>query len=99
MDQRNFQVLMTEVLKIINSLSPPIMNNFVIFRKNTHNIRQERYGQETMKFRAPALLANLYEEYKLANSLNIFKRKIKNWKCETYPCRLCQTFQKDLGFI
>ena len=61
--------------------------------------KQWGYGQETIKFRAPSPWANLPEEYKLASSSKIFKRKIKNWKCETCPCRLCQTFQKDLGFI
>ena len=108
--QRNLQVLMTQVIKIINSLSPQIMDNFFIFCEYTHNVRDfqvisnenkktVRYGQETKKFRTPSLRASLPEEYKLANSLNIFKRKIKNWKCETWPCRLCQTFQKVLGFI
>ena len=47
-----------------------------------------RHSQETIKFRTPSLWANLPEEYKLPNSLNIFKRKIKNCKCETCPCRL-----------
>ena len=55
------------------------------------------YVQETIKLRAPSPWANLPEEYKLASSSKIFKRKIKNWKCETCSCRLCQTFQKDLG--
>ena len=108
--QRNLQLLMTEVFKIMNGLNPPIIDKFFIFRENTHNIRNfqiisnenkktVRYVQETIKFRTPSLWANLPEEYKFANSLNIFKRKIKNWKCETCPCRLCQTFQEDLGFI
>ena len=37
--QRNLQVLMTEVVKIINGYAPPIMGNFFIFRENTHNLR------------------------------------------------------------
>ena len=36
--QRNMQVLMTETYKIINVLSPPIMENFFILRENTHNV-------------------------------------------------------------
>ena len=96
---------MTEVFKIMNGLSPPIMDNFFIFRENADNIRNfqilsnenknpVRYGQGTITFRTPSLWANLPEEYKLINSLNIFKRKIKNWKCETCPCWLCQTLKK-----
>ena len=96
----NFEdLLMTEVLRIINRLSPSIMDNFFTFHENAHNIRNFqiisnehkktlRYGQKTIKFRTPSLWANLLEEYKLANSLNTFKRKIKNGKCATCPCRL-----------
>ena len=66
--QRNLKVLMTEVFEIINGLSRPIMDNFVIFRQNTHNIRNFEiisnenkktvsYGQETIKLRTPSLWA------------------------------------------
>ena len=43
--------------------------------------RTANYGLETICYRA----ANLRPEYKLANSLNTFKRKIKNWKGENCP--------------
>ena len=88
----NFEdLLMTELFRIINRLSPPIMDNFFTFHENAHNIgnfqiisnehkKTVRYGQETIKFRTPSLWANLTEEYKLTNSLNTFKRKIKNGK-------------------
>ena len=60
------------------------MDKFFISCKNANNIRNfqiisnknkktKRYSQETIKFRTPSLWANLPEEYKLANSLNIFK--------------------------
>ena len=52
-----------------------------------------RYGQETIKFRTPSLWVKLPEEYKLANSLNIFKRKIKNWKFETCPVVYAKLFK------
>ena len=37
--QRNLQVLMTEVYKVVNSITPPIMNSLFQFRYNTNNIR------------------------------------------------------------
>ena len=37
--QRNLQVPMIEAFKIITGYAPPIMNNFFIFRANTHNLR------------------------------------------------------------
>ena len=59
--------------------------------ENTHNMRYFQvlsnesrrtvnYGLETICYRAPFLWANLPPEYKLANSLNIFKRKRKTGK-------------------
>ena len=65
-----------------------MMDNFFIFRENTHNLRNFeiilnenkktiRYGSETISYRTPLLWANIPEEYKLANSLSEFKSKIK----------------------
>ena len=62
-------------------------------------MRTVNYGLETICYRAPFLWANLPPEYKLANSLNIFKRKIKNWKGENCPCRLCETYVRELDYI
>ena len=62
-------------------------------------MRTVNYDLETICYRAPFLWANLPPEYKLANSLNIFERKIKNWKGENCPCRLCKTYVRELGYI
>ena len=37
--QRNLQILMTEVYKIIKGEAPAIMKNVFFFRENVHNIR------------------------------------------------------------
>ena len=37
--QRNLQVLMTEIYKIVNDVAPPIMNSLFEFRSNEYNIR------------------------------------------------------------
>ena len=109
-DQKNVQVLMVEVFKMINDFAPPIMEDFFLFHKNTHNIRNfemisneskktVRYGLETAKHRALLLWVNLPEKYKTAASLNSFKTKTKTWKCQTCLCPLCQTYLKYLEFI
>ena len=90
---------MTEIYKIINHIASPIMSSLFEIHENTHSTRyfqvhsnesrrRINYGLETICYRAPLLWANLPPEYKLANSLNIFKRKIKNLKGENFPCRL-----------
>ena len=94
---------MTEVYKIVNGIAPPLMNLLFNFHANTHNIRnfQEiftgnrktvKYGIETVTYRAPFLRANLQSEYKIAKSLEEFKSKIKTWKCDICPCRLCKNY-------
>ena len=101
---------MIETSKIINGLSPPIMENFFLLRGNTHNVKnfQEisnenrktvKYEIETILNRTPFLWANLPNEYKLATSLHAFKLKIKNWHCGKYVCSLYQNFQQNFGFL
>ena len=101
---------MIEVFKIINRYAPPVMDNFFMFRGNTHNLRNfqiilnenkktVRYGSETISYRTPFLWVNLPEEYKLANSLSEFKSEIKTGKSDTCVCRLCRPFLQNLGSI
>ena len=42
---------------------------------------------------------NYHLNKNLHASLPEFKVKIKKWKCDTCPCRLCKKFQPNLGFI
>ena len=86
---------MTEIYKIINHIAPSIMASLFEIRENTHKTKY--YGLETICYTAPFLWTNLPPEYKLANSLNIFKRKIKKWKGENCPCRLRKTYVRELG--
>ena len=106
--QRNLQVLMTEIYKIVNGIAPPIMNSLFMFRLNQHNLRnfQElltekrttvNYGLET--YRAPIIWAKLPSEYKLAGSLTVFKSKIKFWKREICTCRLSKEYKPSLRYI
>ena len=80
---------MTEIYKITNHIAPPIMSSLFEIPENTHNRsyfqvlsnesrRTINYGLETICYRAPFLWANLPSKLKLANSLSIFKRKMKN---------------------
>ena len=99
---------MTEAYKIVNGIALPIMNSLFNFRANIRNIRnfQEiitenrktvKYGIET--YRASFLWANLQSEYKNAKSLEEFKSKIKTWRCDFCPCRLCKNYIQNFGFF
>ena len=87
---------MIKIHNIIYHIAPPIVSSLFEIRENTHNRRYFQilsnesrrtinYGLETICYRGPFLWAYLPPEYKLANSLNIFKRKIKNCKRENCP--------------
>ena len=73
--QRNLQVLMVEVFKIINGFAPPIMEDFFLLHEKTHNVRNfqilsfeskktVRYSLETVKYRTSLLWANLPKSIK-----------------------------------
>ena len=70
---------MTETYKIINSLYPPINENFFTLRENTLNVRSfqeiSNENRKTVKYRieaisnkTPFVWANLPNEYELATS-------------------------------
>ena len=107
---RNLQVLMTELYKIKQNISVPIMENMFQVRENKYNLRHfqefetERkrtinYSIESLSYRGPQLWSILPNNLKEVVSLNLFKTNIKNWICSECPCRLCKTFIQNLGFI
>ena len=54
--QRNLQVLMTEVYKIVNGVAPPIMNFLFQLRCKTNNIRNLRKQCFSVRFCDNSLL-------------------------------------------
>ena len=101
---------MPEFYKIVNGLAPLKMNLLFNFRANIHNIRNfkeiftenrkaVKYGIETVTYRAPFLWVNFQSEYKNAKSLDEFKSKIKTWKCDFYPGKMCKNYIQNLGFF
>ena len=101
-------MLMIELYKIKNELSPPIMDSMLKRRNITYNFRNlqesERKrtvfnGLETLGYRAPQLGTLLPEEIKQRNTINLFKSGGKQWICKECPCRLCKLFVSNLVFI
>ena len=68
---------MTEIYKIINDIASPIMSSLFKIRENTNNARSfqvlSNENKRTVNYDLETIWANLPPEYKLANSLNIFK--------------------------
>ena len=108
--QQNINVLMKEIYKFENNLSPPLIDDMFQVRKINYNLRHfqksantkktsVKMGLETITYRAPQLWNLVLTEIKDAPSLSIFKVKIKSWYCDNCPCRLCKTFIANVGFV
>ena len=81
----------------------------MFFQENeTYNLRsgnhlaQKKYVQyriESVSNLAAKLWNLLPREIKNSSSLTVFKNKIRKWTPEKCPCKLCQTYIKNIGYI
>ena len=109
-DQRNLQILTTEMYKILNELSPDIMQDIFETKSNYYNtcnapafsstnIKTDRYVLQTISYMAPKIWDLVPKEKKQVTTLNKFKAKIKIWKSENCPCHFCRTYPPQIVFI
>ena len=107
---KNLQYLATEIFKVKNDLCPEIMKEIFIFhepayslRSGNHlsrrNIRTTHYGIQTISNLGAKIWNLLPGEIKNDSSLSVFKTKIKKWIPKKCPCKLYQTYIKNIGFI
>ena len=101
----------TELFKVTNDLSPEIMKENFVFQQNEtynlrsgnhlarKNIRTTQYGIESVSNLGAKLWNLLPREIKNSFSITVFKNKIRKWTPEKYPCKLCQTYIKNAGYI
>ena len=62
------------------------------------NIHIAHFGTDTNTNLGPKIWKLVPDEIKNSSSLLVFKSRIKTWTTDNWPCRLCKTFVKDLGF-
>ena len=107
----NIQTFASEMFKLKNELSPPIVCDIFTQRiNNYYNLRNINYfetpfvrtvyiGIESISYFGPKIWDNVLEEYKALNSLKSFKESIKNWVPLHGHCRLCKTSVRGVGFL
>ena len=66
---------------------------------NRRNIGTSKCGFETVSTIGEILWNDFPAELKNAESLKIFKQKIKLWSPNDCPCKICRKFIKNLGYI
>ena len=103
---RNFQVLASELHKIVNVLPPEITKEVFPFNENTsYNTRNKinfhsraiklvTFGSKTL-----SILATKIFEIENVKLVACLKRAIKKWKPINSHCRLCQTYVFQVGFV
>ena len=107
---KNLQILMTEMYKTKNGLSPSFMQE--IFRESTthYNLRNNNEftqprvrsvsnGTESVRFKGPQLWQTLPPTIRNSETLCRFKKEIKNLYGEYCPCKLCRIFIPNLGYL
>ena len=62
------------------------------------HVKTVNRGIETIRYRGPLTWDIVPEEIKKAETLSIFKDKIKNWKPIDCTCRLCKTYISGVGY-
>ena len=107
---RNVQRLAIEIYKVKNELCPKIMLD--LFKEVTHsynlrnslicgsyNIKTVRYGTETITYLGPKLWSVILDEIRESASLETFRQKIKLWKPNSCPCRICKKYIANVDFV
>ena len=108
---RNIKYMLTEIYKVKTGLSPPIMSDIFSLSKNStynlgcgvtmnrRNIRTSKSGIEIFSTIGGILWNDLPAELKNAESLKIFKQKIKVWSPNDCSCKTCRKFIQNLGYM
>ena len=107
---KNVQKLAIEMYKVKNELRPKIMLD--LFKEVTHlynlrnglicgsyKIKTVRYGTETITYLGPKIWSIIPDEIRESASLETFRQKIKLWKPNSCPCRICKKYIANVGFI
>ena len=85
------------------------MNEVFSTRGNIYNTRQfnvfetqiptsNRYGLNSIPYKANQLWNLIPENLKSSPSLTLLKNKIKLWQCLNCPCNLCKSYIPNLGY-
>ena len=106
---QNIQSMLTEIYK---SLSKASAENFFDslfefkFRQSQFPLELKMpfcnsvyQGKNSIRYFAPQIWNSVAFEIRNANTLEDFSRKIKCWKPEECPCRLCMHYEREVGFV
>ena len=101
--------LLTEVYKFLNGCSPDIINEVFYLKQKSYNLRnfhafvtdvpRNNCMLSSVVYRANQLWETLPLDLKNPCSLELFKKRLKSWRCTRCPCQICSRFIADVGDI
>ena len=65
----------------------------------TRPIRTVNYGSNSLRFLGPRLWETVSSELKRCERVDVLKSKIRKWRPHNCPCKLCDTYIHQVGFI
>ena len=89
--QQCTDLLLTEVYKFLNGYSPDIMNAVFHLRQNT-DLPRNNCMLNSVVYRANQLWETLPFDSKNSCLLELFKKRLKSWRCTRCPCQVCSRF-------
>ena len=107
---RNIQKLALEMYRVKHRIAPKIICELFNEANVPYNLRQDvsfhsynvktvLYGTETLSYLGPKIWNLVPSNIRDCATEPIFRKKIKKWKPDRCPCRLCKVFISNLGFI
>ena len=108
--QRNICSFTIKICKIKKYMSTPIMSELFEKRNLNYNLRSQRnfslhsvttvaYGLKSLKYFAGKVWSIFSFEIRKGINLEEFSAKIKSWRPENCPCRVCLTYIHQVGYI
>ena len=96
--------------KVYHKLSQTIVSNLFMRNSNSYHlilksnfvipkVRRVLKGSNSIRFYDPNIWNLVLEEIRYTNSLENFKNKIRRWKANDCPCRLCKNGIPNVGFL
>ena len=65
----------------------------------TPSVNTESKGKNSIRYLGPVIWRSIPIKLRNIETLIIFKKQIRKWKPINCPCKLCQDFVNDLGFV
>ena len=108
---RNIQAFATEMFKVKSGYIPKTFSDLFNQREvSPYNLRRYPefrvlltrtvyHGSESISHLGPKIWDILPTSFKEEVSLNSFKKSMKKWVPQAYPCRLCKNYIPGDGFV